>query len=68
MDACGSGYEQVVGSCEHGNEPLDSVKCWEFLKWLLKKNFPVWVCIFVGIQRQRWQPECVHRYRRAVTV
>jgi len=32
IDACGSGYEQVAGSCEHGNEALDSVKCRGFLK------------------------------------
>ena len=68
IDACGSGYEQVAGCCEHGNESLDFVKCRGFLKWLLKKNFPVWVCIFFGIQRQRGLPECVHRYRRAVTM
>jgi hypothetical protein len=24
----------VVGSCEHGNEPSDSVKVGEFLFWL----------------------------------
>jgi hypothetical protein len=24
----------VEGSCEHGNEPSGSVKCWEFLEWL----------------------------------
>jgi hypothetical protein len=22
------------GSCEHGNEPSGSIKCWEFLEWL----------------------------------
>jgi hypothetical protein len=25
-----SRLRQVVGSCEHGNEALGSVKCWEF--------------------------------------
>jgi hypothetical protein len=24
----------VEGSCEHGNEPLVSIKCWEILGWL----------------------------------
>jgi hypothetical protein len=24
----------VEGFCEHGNEPLGSIKCWEFLEWL----------------------------------
>jgi hypothetical protein len=24
----------VEGSCEHGNEPSGSIKCWEFLEWL----------------------------------
>jgi hypothetical protein len=26
-----SGYGQVEGSCENGNEPAGSIKCWEFL-------------------------------------
>jgi hypothetical protein len=33
----------VAGSCEHGNEPSGSIKCWEILgqlsnQWLLKKD------------------------------
>jgi hypothetical protein len=24
----------VESSCECGNEPLDSIKCWEIIKWL----------------------------------
>jgi hypothetical protein len=24
----------VEGSCEHGNEPSCSIKCWEYLEWL----------------------------------
>jgi hypothetical protein len=24
----------VDGSCEHGNEPSGSIKCWEVLDWL----------------------------------
>jgi hypothetical protein len=24
----------VEGSCEYGNEPSGSIKCWEFLEWL----------------------------------
>jgi hypothetical protein len=22
------------GSCEHGNEPLGSIKCWDVLEWM----------------------------------
>jgi len=25
----GSGFAEVVGFCEHGNEPPDSIKCWK---------------------------------------
>jgi hypothetical protein len=31
LDSSGSGYGPVVGSCEHGNEPLGSIKGGEFL-------------------------------------
>jgi hypothetical protein len=24
----------VEGSCEHGDDPSGSMKCWEFLDWL----------------------------------
>jgi hypothetical protein len=24
----------MMGSCEHGNETSDSIKCWEFLDWV----------------------------------
>jgi hypothetical protein len=27
-------YGPVEGSCEHGNEPSDSIKCSEVLEWL----------------------------------
>jgi hypothetical protein len=27
-----SGYGSVEGSCEHGNEPSGSIKCWEILE------------------------------------
>jgi len=30
LDASGSGQGPVVGSCEHVNEPLGSIKCTEF--------------------------------------
>ena len=30
MDLCGSGYGQVTGCCECGNEPPGSIKCGEF--------------------------------------
>jgi hypothetical protein len=26
------GWEPVKGSCEHGNEPSGSIKCWEGLE------------------------------------
>jgi hypothetical protein len=37
----------VEDSCEHGNEPPGSIKCWEILEWLsdwrlLKKNSAPW--------------------------
>ena len=32
MDRNGSGYGQVAGTCECGNETLGSVKCGEFLE------------------------------------
>jgi hypothetical protein len=28
------GKRPLEGSCEHGNEPSGSIKCWEFLEWL----------------------------------
>jgi len=31
LDSSGSGQGPVAGSCEHGNEPSDSIKGWEFL-------------------------------------
>ena len=31
LDRCGSGQEQVTGTCECGNEPSGSVKCGDFL-------------------------------------
>jgi hypothetical protein len=38
----GSGYGQVTGRCEYGNEPSVCIKCGEFLDWLLKKNGVAW--------------------------
>jgi hypothetical protein len=35
QDESGSGYGPLAGSCEHGNEFLGSVKCGEFLEYLL---------------------------------
>jgi hypothetical protein len=29
MDSSGSGYEQILGSCEHGNEPMGIYKMME---------------------------------------
>ena len=34
LDRGGSGYGQVAGTCECGNEPSGSVKCGKFLDWL----------------------------------
>jgi hypothetical protein len=34
LDLSGSGYGQVAGSCECGDEPSSSIKCGEFLEWL----------------------------------
>jgi hypothetical protein len=35
LDSSGSGYGQVAGSCECGNEPSASIKCGEFLEKLM---------------------------------
>jgi hypothetical protein len=29
----------VTGCCDHGNEPWPSIKCGEFIHWLLNKGF-----------------------------
>jgi hypothetical protein len=29
----GSGWEEVKISCEVGNKPLGSMKCWETVEW-----------------------------------
>jgi hypothetical protein len=34
LDRSGSGMGPVKGSCEHGNEPAGSIKCWEVHEWL----------------------------------
>jgi hypothetical protein len=34
LNRAGSGYGQVEGSCESGNETSVSIKCREFLGWL----------------------------------
>jgi hypothetical protein len=34
LAAFGSGYGPLAGSCEHNNEPSDSIKGGEFLYWL----------------------------------
>ena len=31
LNRVGSGYGQVAGTCEYGNEPSGSIKCGEFL-------------------------------------
>ena len=30
LNPAGTGKGQVVGTCEYGNEPSDSIKCGEF--------------------------------------
>jgi hypothetical protein len=32
LDLTRSGYEPVKGSCEHGNKPWGSIKCWKILE------------------------------------
>jgi hypothetical protein len=32
VDWSGSGYGPVESSCESGNEPTGSIKCWEVLE------------------------------------
>jgi hypothetical protein len=38
LDWSSSGYGTVEGSCEHGNEPSGSIKCWEVLEWFHKRR------------------------------
>jgi len=47
LDRCGSGYGQVAGTCECGNELLGPIKCGKFLDYLktgylLKKDCASW--------------------------
>jgi hypothetical protein len=47
QDSSCSGEGPVEGSCEQGNEPSTSTKCWEVLEWmnewqLLKKDSAPW--------------------------
>jgi hypothetical protein len=47
MDLREIGWGPVEGSCEHGNETSDFIKCWEILEWLndwrlLKKGSAPW--------------------------
>jgi hypothetical protein len=35
LDSSSSRYGPAEGSCEHGNEPSDSIKCWDILEWQL---------------------------------
>jgi hypothetical protein len=32
LDSSDSGQGPVEGSCEHGNEPSGSIKCWEIFQ------------------------------------
>jgi hypothetical protein len=34
LDQSGLEYRPVEGYCEHSDEPLGSIKCWEVLEWL----------------------------------
>jgi hypothetical protein len=45
LDACGSGWVAVTGSCSYGNEPSGSIRGGRFLEWvtnyyLLKDSAP----------------------------
>jgi hypothetical protein len=42
LDRSGSGWGQVAGICECGNEPSGSVKWEEFLDYLFKKDSAPW--------------------------
>jgi hypothetical protein len=47
LTRAGSGWGQVAGTCECGDEPSGSIKCGEFLDWLrigqlLKKDSAAW--------------------------
>ena len=47
LDPAGTGQGQVAGTCEFGNDPSDSIKCWEFLDYLktgqlFKKDSAAW--------------------------
>jgi hypothetical protein len=44
LDWCGSGQEQVVGPCAHGNEPCGSIKCYEFSKYLINYELFTYDC------------------------
>lgn len=35
LDLFGGVYDLVLASNEHSNEPLDSIKGWQFLYWLI---------------------------------
>jgi hypothetical protein len=34
LDPPRPGCGQVPGSCEHGNERLGCIQCWDYLEWL----------------------------------
>jgi hypothetical protein len=42
LNSSDSGWGLMAGSCEHGNEPCDSIKCSEFLDFLLIKDSALW--------------------------
>jgi hypothetical protein len=50
LSSSGSGYGPVAGSCEHGNEPLVSIKGGEFLDQLSfsRKTAP-WSVMYVSL-------------------
>jgi hypothetical protein len=50
MNSCSSEQEQMVGSCEHSNECMGSIKCREFLEWL--KNY--WFINQYSAPRASW--------------
>jgi hypothetical protein len=63
MDQSGSGQGHVTGCCECSNEPLGSIKCWEFLDYLrmcelLKKDLLHGVRILMTKQTNKVKSWC----------
>jgi len=50
LDWTGSGYGQVAGTCECGNEPSGFIKFWELLTSFKPISFPIRT-LFLGVSR-----------------